>query len=96
MPAVLCVDGLTLDGDVQLGALQESRDLTDEQVDQRLAVLLVTEFGEPVVRVGLDGVHCELQTRIYALDTVRIHSRLLSVSLTVTTILKRKSSRHVS
>jgi hypothetical protein len=58
MPAVLGMDGLTLDVDVQLGALQESRDPTDKQVDQSLAVLLVTEFGDPVMRVGPDRIHC--------------------------------------
>lgn len=68
------MDGLTPDGDMQLGALQERRDLTDEQVDQRLAVLLVAELGEPIMRVGLDGVHCELQTRIYLLETIWVHT----------------------
>ena len=85
------MDGLTLDSDMQLGALQKRRGLTDEQIDQGLAVLLVAELGESVMRVGLDGVHCELQARNCLHDMVRIHSRLLSVSLTVTTILKECS-----
>ena len=91
MPTILRVDGLALDGDMQLGALQEGCDLTDEQVDQRLTILLVTEFGEPIMRGGLDGVHCKLETLVYLLYTIRIHSRLLSVSLTVTTVLKGKN-----
>jgi hypothetical protein len=49
MSAILCMDGLTPHGDMQLGALQERRDLTDEQVDQCLALLLVAELGEPIM-----------------------------------------------
>ena len=56
MPGVFGVPSLAGDGNVEPGALEQARRLAAEDVSHALALLLGTQLGGSVARVGLGGV----------------------------------------